>query len=244
MENLNVGVKKPFYRIHRTQPYNDSYILDKNYASDRFLLCRAYKILEEDLLKLFQYVEPSDENSDVFSQRTYELFLRASTEFETNCKQILLANGYKPKGNWSINDYQKIERATKLSEYEIKLNIWHPGGKIFKPLASWKSLKPLDWYQDYNKVKHDRSNNFQKAKLINVVNAVSAVWAVLYAQFSYYIFEPYNDSIGLTSDDNTGFEYSDSTLFSIKPFKDWAEEEKYIFDWSNEDEKSFQKFKF
>ena len=244
MKNSPIGVKKPYYRIYRANQKNDGYILDKRYASDRYLLCRAYKILEEDLLKLFEYIEPSDENTNVFSQRTYEILLRAATEFETNCKQILLANGYKkPHGeNWDINDYKKIEKATKLSEYEVKLNIWNPSGKIFKPLASWSSK--LEWYQDYNNVKHDRSNHFQAAKLINVVNAVSAVWAVLYAQFCYYIFEPYNDSSGFISDDETGFEYSDSTLFSIKPFCGWLDDKAYVFGWPNTKKVPFQSFQF
>lgn len=244
MKNFTTGINKPYYRIYRAKQKNDGYILDKRYANDRYLLCRAYSILEEDLLKLFQYIEPSDKNANVFSQRTYELLLRASTEFETNCKQILSANDYKPKSKWTVKDYQKVDKATKLSEYEIKLNIWYPNSKIFQPLAPWKNLEPLEWYQDYNEVKHDRSNYFQKAKLINVINAISAVWAVLYAQFSYYIFEPYNDSSGLTLDDSTGFEYSDSTLFSIKPFRDWSDNDAYTFNWQTNGKKSFQKFRF
>ncbi|MBI3335653.1 MAG: hypothetical protein HY001_04100 [Candidatus Portnoybacteria bacterium] len=238
------GIKKPYYRIFRAKQQNDGYILDHRHANDRYLLCRAYRVIEDDLLKLFQYIEPSDKNKNTFSQRTYELLLRAATEFETNCKQILRANGYEAsKNKWDMNDYKKIDKATKLSEYQIKLNIWYPDGKVFQPLAPWKDSRPLEWYQDYNHVKHDRFKNFKKAKLINVVNAISAVWAVLYAQFSYYIFEPYNDSIGLTGDD-PDWEYSDSTLFSIKPFNAWPEEDAYRFEWPNKNKSPFQKFKF
>ncbi len=242
------GINKPYYRIYRARQMDDGYILDLRYANDRYQLCRAYKLLEQDLLKLFEYIEPCNSNRKVFSQRSYELFLRAATEFETNCKKILRANGYTKKSSkdWNIEDYKKIEQATKLSQYKINLNIWHPTGKIFQPLKPWGSPKKLSlkWYQDYNDVKHDRSDRFEKASLINVVNAVSAVWAILYAQFSYYIFESYNDATGCTGDVDTGFEYSDNTLFSIKPFKNWSNTDVYTFKWPNNEQEPFQRFQF
>jgi hypothetical protein len=239
------GIKKPYYRIYREKQQYDGYILDHRYANDRYHLCRAYQLLEQDLLKLFEYVEPSDRNKNVFSQRIYELLLRSATEFETNCKKILLANGYKKALNrdLNINDYKKIEQATKLSQYQIKLNIWYPSSKIFSPLKPWGKGLSLKWYKDYNEVKHHRSDNFEKASLINVVNAISAVWAVLYAQFSYYIFEPYNESSGNTSGDDE-FIYSDSTLFSIQPFSKWSKKDAYTFDWPNTEANPFQSFPF
>ncbi len=255
MSNRIKGVDKPYYRIYRSdnnkehnKDNNDhytlsdnSYLLDNRYANDRYSLLRAYKIIEEDLLKLFQYIEPNDKNKNTFSQRTYELLLRASTEFETNCKQILKANNYKKssKKNWNICDYKKIEKATKLSEYEIKLNIWYPESKTFQPLDSWKNEGSLGWYNDYNNVKHDRSRNFENAKLINVINAVSAVWAILYAQFGPYVFE----RAGIHTVSNK-FENSSDTLFDIKPFSNWNEDEKYIFDWPIKSNTPFQKFNF
>lgn len=238
------GIHKPYYRIYRAKQKDDGYILDRRYAGDRYLLCRAYKILEEDLVKLFHYIEPADENKNVFSHRIYELILRAATEFETNCKQILVANNYSgsPK-NWDITDYQKIEQATKLSQYEIKLNIWYPMGLVFQPLSPWATQNPLEWYNDYNTVKHHRSEKFQKATLINAVHAVGAVLAVLFAQFSNYVFEPYNESQS-HDDDNDGFEYLTNTLFSIKPFKNWKSEEAYTFRWPNDSDDPFQAFNF
>ena len=47
-----------------------------------------------DLNEIFDFVEPSNDNTSVYSHRIYELLLRAATEFESNCKGILKANGY------------------------------------------------------------------------------------------------------------------------------------------------------
>ena len=89
-----MGLQKPYYRIMR--PLGGSlfceYIYDKRYATDRSGLCRAYQILENDLKTIFEFIEPNDDNCKSYSHRTYELFLRSATEFETNCKRILTAN--------------------------------------------------------------------------------------------------------------------------------------------------------
>lgn len=246
-KGITEGIQKPFYRIYRAKQVNSNYILDEDYAKDRFLLCRAYKVLEGDLLNLFQYIEPCDDNEMVFSFKTYELLLRASTEFETNCKQILIANAYiKPdrEREWNMEDYRKIDKATNLSEYQIKLNIWRPIGKTLTPLASWGDAERLEWYQDYNNVKHDRLNNFQGAKFINAVNAVGAVFAILYAQFGEYAFKPYNNSSGSNNDDPNGFNYDEDSLFSIKPFRDWKKNDEYVFDWPINGGGKFENFIF
>lgn len=239
------GIQQPFYRIYRSKQQYDAYILDQRYANDRHVMCRAYSILEEDLIRLFQYVEPSENNSLTFSHRTYELLLRASTEFENNCKAILKANGYDTpvRGNWSVEDFFKIELATRVSQYRLRINIWHPRAKTLGPLEEWESGHSLSWYQDYNLVKHDRSECFQKASLVNVVNAVGAVLVVLYAQFSYYAFSVHRISDGYTSDDD-GFEFGENSLFGVKPFHDWSDDEAYVFEWPNSTTPPFQQYPF
>lgn len=242
----------PYYRIYRPNELDggNSYVLNKNYANDIDLLLMAYKILEQDLFKLLQYIEPTDRHKKVFSLKTYELLLRAATEFETNCKKILVSNNYKncrnrsKRLNWNMDDYRKIEKATKLSKYNIKLNIWNSGGglsnsKIFKPLASWATRsKKVNWYNEYNIVKHDRSNKFSEAKLINVINAVGSVWAILHAQFGHHIFEPGYHTF------SSGFMYQNK-LFGIKPFNNWHDNEKYSFEWPNPNINNlFQDFNF
>jgi hypothetical protein len=94
-----MGIQRPYYRIVRPflgdascldsvygydYRWDDDFPADPRYANDRLELWRAYMLLEKDLLRLFEYVEPTDNNIQTYSHRTYELFLRAATEFETN----------------------------------------------------------------------------------------------------------------------------------------------------------------
>jgi len=222
-----MAINKPYYRIMRVcDGAPTDYIYCKTYADDRYSLIHAFKIIEKDLKNLFEFIEPSEKNEEVFSHRLYELFLRCATEFETNCKQILLANGY-PDGNMNITDYYKINNANKLSDYEVRLNIWHPEPKIIKPFDKWNSGHSLAWYQDYNDVKHDRSRKFELANLSNVLKASASLLAVLFSQFETEVFDAYSDSYHHSTDD--GFYYIDNNIFMVKPYSAWSEEESYSF---------------
>jgi len=77
----------------------------------------------------------TDGNQNVYSHRLYEMLLRTCTEFENNCKGILKDNGYVSQ-NLNIKDYYKINAASKLNEYEIKLNVWSPCPKYLNLLQN------------------------------------------------------------------------------------------------------------
>ena len=84
------------------------YLYDDRFANQNVKksLITATRMILRDLNSLYDYIEPSDDNLGVYSHRIYELLLRTATEFETNCKGILKANGYsKPESDWYIKDY-------------------------------------------------------------------------------------------------------------------------------------------
>ncbi|HWJ28837.1 MAG TPA: hypothetical protein VNS32_19990 [Flavisolibacter sp.] len=231
-------LSKPYKRISRPLqlPYGyidgntpeDTYIADNRYAPDRFEIIRGYHILERDLIKLFEYIEPHDNNLNVFSHRTYELLLRASTEFELNCKKVLQANNYAKGGTWNIGDYFRINSAMKLSEYKVCINIWANNRKEFTPLAEWNNASSLCWYQAYNRVKHDRHGEFLNASLDNVLNAVSAVLCIVVAQFNIYAFYEYQSPRFWFSGPEIS---SEDGLFSLKLPDTWTDHERYHFSW-------------
>src|SRR3990167_10206729 len=95
-------ISRPYFRICRPDTWgnydlpNEAYYpLDSRYASDRTNLVRAYHLLEQDLIRIFEYVEPTDANLQTYSHQLYALLLRACTEFESNARAILQANGYR-----------------------------------------------------------------------------------------------------------------------------------------------------
>ncbi len=228
-----MSLKKPYYRIIRSGTDCD-YMLDKMYANNRFELCRAYDIIVNDFKKVFEYIEPSDINLEVYSHRLYELLLRAATECETNFTSILKDNGYnedeKEERNLNIIDYHLINISSKLSDYEVKLNFWKPT-KILKPFSDWEESYKLNWYSDYNKVKHNRYNKFNNASFDNVLKAVAGLFVVLFSQFDIYTFNGYQDN-NESSEDDDGFICTDRSIFSIKK-PEFLAGERYDFDWRN-----------
>lgn len=231
---------KPFFRIARfsesTAYHGDRflpYVADPRYCQERSSLCRAYQILQKDLERLFEYIEPCDSNKQVYSHRTFELLLRAATELEANCKGILRANDYSSKSSLNMEDYWKINRAAKLCEYKVRLGFWSPEPLTLQPFGEWKEsiYKPLKWYQAYNAAKHNRDTAFHQSNLENTVQAVAGLLCILFAQFNIYSTHPYRSPSWFYIGGEDDMKGMDNSIFDIAD-PVWDESESYNFDWN------------
>jgi hypothetical protein len=141
----------------------------------------AFMMLSNDFRRLTEYVEPTDQNLSTYSHRLYELFLRACTEFESACKELLIAGGsHKNPSDMNINDYKTLEDYHGLEACEVGILIWQPKPAYIKPFNHWSSASPpLGWYRAYNQVKHNRNTEFARASLDNVRHAIAGLFALL-----------------------------------------------------------------
>jgi len=231
-------IKKPYKRTAR--PFLEggysgnggwSYIRDKNYAQSPEQYTRAFLLLQKDLFTLFDYIEPADKNLQTYSYRIHELLLRACIEIEANSAAILTENGYQKAGNWTMDDYKKINQSHRLSSFEVKLPIWNGVNSIRKPFINWANNGSLEWYQAYNKAKHNRHAQFELATFESLIDAVCGLVIILSAQFWTDSFSPGTDCLALESGPGNGMEYGIGDYFQIKFPLDWPEEEKYDFKW-------------
>ena len=151
-----------------------AYIIDRDYAIAPEHYVRAFLLMQNDLVRLFEFIEPADENLSTYSYRTHELLIRSCIEAEANFKAILKENRYRPvnrKGDpipdkqWNIENYRIINKTHHLSSYRVHVPIWAESRSIFTPFAEWKSSGKLTWYHAYNKSKHDRQDQFKLGKL-------------------------------------------------------------------------------
>ena len=77
---------------------NSGYILDPDYAKSPEHYVRSFLLIQEDILRLFQFIEPSDINLQTYSFRIHELYMRICIEIEANFKAIFDENKYsKPE---------------------------------------------------------------------------------------------------------------------------------------------------
>lgn len=231
-----MAIVKPYPRIfipHKGVDVNqvEDYVHDARYVQygECKSLLNAARVIMDDFIRLCEYVEPVDANKTVFSLRLHELLLRTATEFEANCKGILLANGYSSRRSLNIRDYHKLNKLMKLDKYVVSTHLWHPDREVC-PLKEWESGSSLSWYQCYNASKHDRYANFSKATLENVFMGVCSLAVILAAQFPSHIgsLDISNIRFSLEDDDNS----IGTTLFNIKyPRAEYSD--LYDFDWES-----------
>ncbi len=201
----------------------------------KFSNCKAYQLLEQDLIKTFDYVEPVVQNSKTYSHRYYEIILRAGTEFENICKQILLENGFTEAQleHTNIVDYFEVVKEFELFDYCFSsplLNDWStPGltGSNVSPFMMWTGCNTYDdvqnnykganlehWYQIYNSVKHNREKNFELANLENAIFSVVALGILLCSQYGMNAFDPYKEIAMYHTDDN-GNDFLLQTIWKV-----------------------------
>lgn len=178
-------------------------------------LINGYYLLEQDLKEILLFVEPDEEvNYNTYSHRLYALFIRACTEFEANCKDILKEERQEIFQNMNINSYYKIhDFYESINNFQIKL---HLSKEIdLKPLFDWEEQRGPIWYQQFNDVKHARVTEFKKATFKNVLYSVASVYILLYARFGNSVMCQYQENDQWYSDDE--FVWKENSLFKIKP---------------------------
>jgi hypothetical protein len=155
----------------------------------------AFQLLLRDLHRLLEFVEPVDANEKTYSHRIFELLLRTCTEYESLCKHLLQVAGYEsPERNfehWNGRDFQALAVNRPLTKHQVRVRFWRPIKNV-EPFQAWKNDEALPWYQNYNKVKHNRHEDFKKATLETLVDALAGLFEMLALGDPYPSFEDFN----------------------------------------------------
>lgn len=238
-----MSIEIPYHRNYRAFVKRDNsgfssgaFICDHDYAIKPEYYTRSFLIIQNDLLKLFEYIEPSDINLTTYSYRIHELFMRICIEVEANFKAILKENIYTKKNikNWNIDDYKKINRTHHLDSYKAIFPIWDGSKNTFMPFSNWNEKEgKLLWYQDYNACKHDRQTKRIDANLENLLNSFTALFILLSSQFRKESFSPGPTLLSCKTDaEYYNYEFGIGDYLSIIYPNNWTEEEMYDFNWS------------
>lgn len=233
-----MGLSKPYKRTVRqlsdgsySNSGNSGYIKHPDYANSPEKYIRAFLLIQSDIQKLFEYIEPVDKNKRAYSYRIHELFVRVCIEVEANCRAILLENGYRKRNDLNMSDYCLIEETHKLSGYEVVLPRWDGKYGSYKPFSRWAENKNLHWYQYYNGVKHDIHSNFRHANIKNLVEATCGLVALLSAQFLNEDFSPSAGYLTLEGSGD-GMETLVGGYFRVK-YPTWDKDDRYDFEWQS-----------
>ena len=132
--------------------------------------------LEKDFELLSRYIEFSEENNNTFSIELARIIMSSSQEVDVIMKNICALLGQDNADN--INHYKTTikEKLSDLINEEVFISRF---GMRSTPWLNWneENENPI-WWRANNKIKHERTNHFQKANLKNAFNALGALLIV------------------------------------------------------------------
>jgi hypothetical protein len=146
----------------------------------------ALKLLLTKMQDVFETIEPTQKNLEGYGHKIRELLLLAAMEVEASWAAVLKANGYT-KQRMTTADYVKLRAPMLLDSFSLTLRSY-TDFPSFSPFKGWNAQSPtqsLDWYDAYNRTKHNREECLDVATLQRAVHAVGGVAVMFAAQYSY-----------------------------------------------------------
>ena len=153
----------------------------------------VYKNLENEVLKLADFLHFSDDQTSVYSMHIADLIIRCAVEIESIAKELyslIGGNAFpvdkngKPRDLYFDTDcLDLLEQRWNLSKKQItvsSINFYFTDEKnrVLTPLhkANKRGTNGSKWKQAYQAVKHDRRNSIKKGNIENLLNALGALF--------------------------------------------------------------------
>ncbi len=147
-----------------------------SYINDR-VHWNYFLALQEDFARIARYIEPCEENNDVFSIELARILMTATQEVDVLMKLLceLLSPGC---GVANVKNYYDV---TENSIPEIKQSVVGIGrfGMESRPFISWEPESPPLWWTANNKIKHRRDIHFNQATFKNSFNALDGLFVTV-----------------------------------------------------------------
>ncbi|MDY8136913.1 hypothetical protein [Aquimarina sp. 2201CG5-10] len=151
--------------------------------------------LEKDFELISRYVEFSERNNSTFSIELARLIMTSAQEVDVIMKKLCnLVSPNSPANN--IGNYKTIiiDRIPEFREEEVKIPRF---GMSSIPWLNWiENSDPPLWWTANNKIKHQRTDHFEKANLKNAFNSIGG----LLVTTLYYYKKKYEQETGSETD--------------------------------------------
>ncbi len=128
--------------------------------------------IEEDFSKLCRYIEPTGSNFNTYSFEIARLLMTTVQECDVIFKKLCRIKGKNDyKSEKEYREFLSVHIPKMMSQC-VNIN---RASIMTEPFDSWKKNQTPEWWTANNKIKHDRGNNFEYAKLGNLIGAISAL---------------------------------------------------------------------
>lgn len=139
--------------------------------------------LDADVENLSRFIEFNPDNFPAYSIEMAHLMLAAASEVDVVAKLICKKVNPESKAE-NIAQYKGVIKKEFPQLCEIKV-LMPRYGLTLEPWINWKSNKKPEWWDYYNKVKHERNKYFKQANLKNTLNAVAGLFVTLLYFYKY-----------------------------------------------------------
>jgi hypothetical protein len=128
-----------------------------------------FATLEKQLLECMEFVPMVDQNKHVVSPKFIPIILESCSLIESIFKEITEDKNRK----YSFKKYAELhERHLELGE-TISIFLASPI-RFYQPYNEWAQKVP-DWWNSYNKLKHDRLNNYAFATYDTTIRSLAGL---------------------------------------------------------------------
>ena len=148
--------------------------------------CAQYKILEDKLIELSEYVTIDPLNFATFSLQLNSLFILVCSEIDSVAGDFCKAINADDKSIFGIINKIDIIVKNYPNLKNLRVSTKYPYAEInMVPFQKFAPNSP-SWWSDYNDIKHNRTEqedngryNYQKANLKNVLYSIAALYLLL-----------------------------------------------------------------
>lgn len=163
------------------------------------LYWRQYLSLEKDFINTDDYITIDKKNYAAFSNNYAKLFMMTCSEIDSLSVEFskMVKSDYHEESSIKTNNILKridtIKTAyPKLVNYHVK-TVFPFNELNFVPFRNLTKDNATDWWQDYNDLKHRRSEMnsggkyyYENANLKNTILALSALYLLCYLVDNYF----------------------------------------------------------
>lgn len=163
-----------------------------------------YLAIERDFENLSRYIEFTESNNSTFSIELARIIMVSTQEVDVILKKLckLINSESNPE---NINHYKEII-TNSIPDFSNEIVQIQRFGMTSSPWSKWNSEAHPLWWTANNKIKHQRTEHFEKA---NLKNAFNALGGLLIATMYYYKNE-------INKEEDINISWTDLT-FRLKP---------------------------
>jgi len=143
-----------------------------NHTKASFVISN-FSSLEKQLSACLDFLPYTSENHSVVSPRFVPIILDACSLIDSVLRDLIDKTNEKSTFKRYARETEEYLELDKAFSIFLNTNL-----EFLNPFASWRSKIPL-WWSAYNRLKHDRLNNYAAATYETTVQALSALHQVV-----------------------------------------------------------------